>query len=80
MARLDRKNVLIIGAASGIGASVMERFVREGAKVWGTGRRGQDIKIAAAGAGAVTGMAAFEAATYSATKRFNAAVLEFVSA
>ncbi|MEG3191593.1 SDR family oxidoreductase [Lysobacter sp. D1-1-M9] len=44
---------MIIGAASGIGASVMERFVREGAQVWGTGRRGPDIEAAAASAGAL---------------------------
>lgn len=52
MARLNGKNALIIGAASGIGASVMERFVREGAQVWGTGRRGPGIEAAAAGAAA----------------------------
>lgn len=52
MAQLKGKKALIIGAASGIGASVMERFVREGAQVWGTGRRSLDIETAAAGAGA----------------------------
>jgi NAD(P)-dependent dehydrogenase (short-subunit alcohol dehydrogenase family) len=52
MDRLKKKNALIIGAASGIGAAVMDRFVREGARVWGTGRRGPDIEAAAARAGA----------------------------
>lgn len=52
MARLDGKKALVIGAASGIGAAVMERFAREGAHVWGTGRRGPEIETAAARAGA----------------------------
>ena len=46
MARLEGKIALVTGASSGIGLATAKRFVAEGAYVFITGRREQELSVA----------------------------------
>jgi NAD(P)-dependent dehydrogenase (short-subunit alcohol dehydrogenase family) len=48
MGRFDGKNVLVTGAAGGIGAAIVDGFLREGATVVGFGRRQEPLDALAA--------------------------------
>ena len=53
MGRFDGKNVIVTGAAGGIGAAIVARFLDEGATVVGLGRRQEPMdRLAAAHPGA----------------------------
>lgn len=47
MARVENKTALVIGGAKGIGLAVAERLSREGATVFLTGRRTEEVEAAA---------------------------------
>ena len=51
MARLEGKIAVITGGNSGIGLAAARRFASEGAHVYITGRRQEELDIAAAGIG-----------------------------
>ena len=46
MARIDNKTALVVGGAKGIGLAVAERLSAEGATVFLTGRRDDEVKAA----------------------------------
>ncbi|WP_336741049.1 SDR family oxidoreductase [Aureimonas altamirensis] len=46
MARIDNKTALVVGGAKGIGLAVAERLLAEGATVFLTGRRDDEVKAA----------------------------------
>jgi NAD(P)-dependent dehydrogenase (short-subunit alcohol dehydrogenase family) len=48
MGRFDGKNVIVTGAAGGIGAAIVDGFLREGATVVGLGRRQEALDALAA--------------------------------
>jgi NAD(P)-dependent dehydrogenase (short-subunit alcohol dehydrogenase family) len=48
MGRFDGKNVIVTGAAGGIGAAIVDGFLREGATVVGFGRRPETLDALAA--------------------------------
>src|ERR1700733_9010394 len=47
MGQLDGKTALVTGASTGIGLATARRFVAEGAKVYITGRREEELNAAA---------------------------------
>ena len=47
MARIENKTALVIGGAKGIGLAIAERLSREGATVFLTGRRADEVETAA---------------------------------
>ncbi|WP_062013209.1 SDR family NAD(P)-dependent oxidoreductase [Aureimonas sp. AU4] len=48
MARVENKTALVVGGAKGIGLAIAERLSAEGATVFLTGRRADEVKAAAA--------------------------------
>ncbi|WP_062111289.1 SDR family NAD(P)-dependent oxidoreductase [Aureimonas sp. AU40] len=54
MARMDNKIALVIGGAKGIGYAISERLASEGATVFLTGRRKEEVEAAAARIGGAT--------------------------
>ncbi|WP_060886335.1 SDR family NAD(P)-dependent oxidoreductase [Streptomyces caniscabiei] len=53
MKRLSNKVAVITGGSSGVGLATAQRFVEEGAVVYVTGRRQQELEAAAAKVGAI---------------------------
>ncbi|NGO46059.1 SDR family NAD(P)-dependent oxidoreductase [Streptomyces sp. YC419] len=53
MSKLDNKVAVITGGSSGIGLATAQRFIEEGAVVYVTGRRKQELEAAATKTGAI---------------------------